>query len=322
MNSLSNTKSLNIKNKLQNPTYLAFIVVAIMWIGTTISIPGFRSLSHNISFIQTSSYLGFLAAAQAVCIISGGFDLSVSSVFTLSSVVASFCLQIGMSTFTAILLALVAALIVGIINATGITLLKIPPIIMTLATVSLIEGVLLLKTNGTPPSGINDAIINLSKGQLIPNIPNVILIYIAFMAIMIWFMSFSKYGRQIYAVGTNENAASLSGTSVKKLKYMVYCISSLCSGIAGVLYLGYMGNTYLTIGAPFQMFTVAATVIGGISISGGKGNYVGIIAGTFLMTIIQDILAVAKISSAGRELFQGLLILLVILAYAREKKQK
>lgn len=322
MDSLDNSRSLNIKNKLQNPTYLAFMVVVIMWVGTIIFIPGFRSLSHNISFVQTSSYLGFLAAAQAVCIISGGFDLSVSSIFTLSSVVASFCLQIGMNTFTAIALALGAALVVGIINATGITLLKIPPIIMTLATVSLIEGVLLLKTNGTPPSGINDTIINLSKGQLIPNIPNVILIYIVFMVIMIWFMSFSKYGRQIYAVGTNENAASLSGTSVKRLKYMVYCISALCSGIAGVLYLGYMGNTYLTIGAPFQMFTVAATVIGGISISGGKGNYIGIIAGTLLMTIIQDILAVAKISPAGRELFQGLLILLVILAYAREKKQK
>lgn len=322
MNKINSLNSSSFKSRIENPTFIAFVVVILIWIGTSVFIPGFRSLAHNISFVQTSAYLGFLAVGQAVCIISGGFDLSISSVFTLSSVVASFCLQIGMNTGMAILLAILASFAVGIVNATGITFLRIPPIIMTLATVSLIEGVLLLKTNGTPPSGISETMMMLSKGELIPKIPNVILIYILFMAIMIWFMSFSKFGRQIYALGTNEYVAHLSGTSVNKLKYMIYCVSAVCGGIGGVLYLGYMGNTYLTIGAPFQMFTVAATVIGGISISGGKGNFVGIIAGTFLMTLIQDVLAVAKISSAGRELFQGILILIVILAYGREKLQK
>ncbi len=99
-------------------------------------------------------------------------------------------------------------------------------------------------------------------------------------------------------------------------------MSSLFSGVAGVLVLGYMGSTYLTIGAQYQLFSIAATVIGGISILGGQGNFVGIIAGTFLIEIIRNALIVAKVSPAGRELFQGLLILIVILAYGREKQQR
>lgn len=254
--------------------------------------------------------------------IAGGFDLSIASTMTLSSVIASACAQNGMGAGLSITLALLAAVLVGIINASGITLLRIQPMIMTLATVSLIEGILLLRTNGTPPIGVHALLTTHSKGTLIPGIPNVILIYIVFMVITTWLMTYSKTGRKIYAIGTNENAAWLSGVSVSKLKFGIYCISALCGGLAGILYLGYMGNTYLTIGAPFQMFTVAATVIGGISISGGKGNFIGIIAGTFLMALIRDILTVSHISSAGRELFQGLLLLIAILAYGREKLQR
>jgi ribose transport system permease protein len=106
------------------------------------------------------------------------------------------------------------------------------------------------------------------------------------------------------------------------MKFMIYGISSLCGGISGVLLLGSIGSTYLTIGAPYQLFTVAATVMGGIAITGGKGSFIGIIAGTFLFSSIRNILIVTRISPAGRELFQGLLILLVILVYGRERRQR
>lgn len=312
----------SLKQSLSSSTAIAFIVMILLWLGTLVFIPGFRTVSHNITFVQTTVYIGFMAVGQAVCVISGGFDLSISSAMTLATVVASACAQRGMNAFASVMLALAASLLVGIVNGAGVTGLRIPPMIMTLASVSIIEGILLLRTNGTPPSGVNAEVIAISKGELITGIPNVILIYIVFIALAVWFMSFSKTGREIYAIGTNENSAWLSGISVTNLKIIIYCISALCGGIAGVLYLGYMGNTYLTIGAPFQMFTVAATVIGGISISGGKGNFSGIIAGTFIMALIRDILTVARISPAGRELFQGLLVLAAILAYGREKKER
>lgn len=307
---------------LKNQTTMAFAVTIVVWLASSMLIEGFATYKHNIQFAQTAVYLGFMAAGQAIVVISGGFDLSISSVVTVSSVITSAMAQHGHSAGVSITVALFVSAMIGFFNASGITFLRIPPVIMTLATVSLLEGILLITTNGTPPSGKLEEVIFMSKGELIPNFPNVLLIYIVFMAITIWFMMFSKWGRRIYALGTNEHAAWLSGVRIFPMKFMVYTISSLCAGISGILLLGYIGSTYLTIGVPYQMFTVAATVMGGIAITGGKGSFVGIIAGTFLFTAIRDILTVANISPAGREVFQGLLILLVILAYVREKRQR
>ena len=312
----------SIAQRLGNPTAVAFLVTIVVWMASSLLIDGFATFAHNVQFAQTAIYLGFMAAGQALVVTSGGFDLSISSVVTLSSVIASAMAQRGHGPLLSVGAALGASMLVGLFNASGITFLRIPPMIMTLATVSLLEGILLLATNGTPPSGVNDLLVYLAKGQLIPSIPNVILIYLGFIAVAIWFVMFSRWGRAVYAIGTNEKASWLSGIQVVPMKFMLYAICSLCAGISGVLMLGYMGSTYLTIGAPYQMFTVAATVMGGISIAGGKGSYVGIIAGTFLFTAIRDILTVAHISPAGRELFQGLMILLVILAYGREKRQR
>lgn len=306
----------------KNPTAMAFAVTLVVWAASSLLIDGFATYQHNIQFAQTAVYLGFMAAGQAMVVISGGFDLSISSVVTLSSVITSAMAQRGFGPAASIGTALAAAAVVGAFNASGITFLRIPPMIMTLATVSILEGLLLITTSGTPPSGKLEAVTAMAKGQLIPGVPNVLLIYAVFMCIAIWFMMFSKWGRRIYGLGTNERASWLSGVRIFPMKFLVYILSSLCAGISGVLLLGYIGSTYLTIGAPYQMFTVAATVMGGIAITGGKGSFVGIIAGTFLFSVIRDILTVTDISPAGRELFQGLLILLVILVYGREKQQR
>lgn len=312
----------SVTSRLFNPTTIAFIVTILAWVLSARLIRNFNTLNYNIFLVQNAVFLGVIVIGQAMVIISGGIDMSVSSVVTMSSVVVCACVQHGMGSALAIAIALSASLVVGLFNATGIVFLRIPPIIMSIATISIVEGALLIATNGTPPSGVTPFITALSNGQLIPRIPNVIPIYIVLVAFAIWFMSKSRWGRQLYAIGTNERAAWLSGVDITAIKYLVYCLSSLFAGFAGVLVLGYMGSTYLTIGTQYQLFSIAATVIGGISIIGGKGNYVGIIAGTLLIAIIQNALTVQKISPAGRELFQGLLILVVIIAYGREKVQR
>jgi ribose transport system permease protein len=316
------TLQLNPRALVKNSTVVAFVVTTLVWLASSLFIRGFATYQHNIQFAQTSVYLGFMAVGQAMVVISGGFDLSISSVVTLSSVITSAMAHSGQGVAVSIAVALLASLAVGIFNAAGITFLRIQPMIMTLATVSLLEGILLIATNGTPPSGVHSEITWMAKGQLVPGIPNVLLIYLFFILILIWFMHFSKWGFKIYGLGSNERASWLSGVRIFPMKFMIYGLSSLCGGISGVLLLGYIGSTYLTIGAPYQMFTVAATVMGGISITGGRGNFIGIIAGTFLFSAIRDILTVTRISAAGRELFQGLLILLVILIYGREKRRR
>ncbi len=308
-----------LKKSWKDPTFLAFVVLIVAWIGTMLFIPGFNTWNHNMTFLKTAAYVGMIVIGQGICIISGGIDLSVSNVVTLSSVVAAGCVKAGWGDSAAIVVALLASVLVGAINATGITFLRIPPIIMTLAMLSLLEGGLLIATDGTPPSGCGDVIKWLCKGKPL-GVPNAVFVWIIFLVLALLLMNKSKFGRHIYAIGTNESAAKLNGVKVVATKYMVYCLSSLCAGIGGLLILGNMGSTYLTIGQQYQLMSIAAVVIGGISIQGGKGKFTGIIAGTMLMILLRDILNVLKMSNAGREIFQGVLILAVLLAYGREKK--
>ena len=308
-----------LKKSWKDPTFLAFVVLIVAWIGTMLFIPGFNTWNHNMTFLKTAAYVGMIVIGQGICIISGGIDLSVSNVVTLSSVVAAGCVKAGWGDAAAIVVALLATDLVGAINATGITFLRIPPIIMTLAMLSLLEGGLLIATDGTPPSGCGDVIKWLCKGKPL-GVPNAVFVWIIFLVLALLLMNKSKFGRHIYAIGTNESAAKLNGVKVVATKYMVYCLSSLCAGIGGLLILGNMGSTYLTIGQQYQLMSIAAVVIGGISIQGGKGKFTGIIAGTMLMILLRDILNVLKMSNAGREIFQGVLILAVLLAYGREKK--
>lgn len=308
-----------LKKSWKDPTFLAFVVLIVAWIGTMLFIPGFNTWNHNMTFLKTAAYVGMIVIGQGICIISGGIDLSVSNVVTLSSVVAAGCVKAGWGDGAAIVVALLASVLVGAINATGITFLRIPPIIMTLAMLSLLEGGLLIATDGTPPSGCGNIIKWLCKGKPL-GVPNAVFVWIIFLVLALLLMNKSKFGRHIYAIGTNESAAKLNGVKVVATKYMVYCLSSLCAGIGGLLILGNMGSTYLTIGQQYQLMSIAAVVIGGISIQGGKGKFTGIIAGTMLMILLRDILNVLKMSNAGREIFQGVLILAVLLAYGREKK--
>lgn len=312
-------KHFDLRKRLKDPTFLAFGVLILTWLGTIFFINGFDTWNHNATFLKTASYVGMIVIGQAICVISGGIDLSVSNVVTLSSVVAAACVRAKWGDGAAIFMALLASLAVGLINATGICLLRIPPIIMTLAMLSLLEGGLLIWTDGTPPSGCGPVIKWFCKGKPL-GVPNALFVWILFLVLGYLIMNKTKFGRHIYAIGTNEPAAKLNGVNVIGTKYLVYCLSSLCAGIGGLLILGNMGSTYLTIGQQYQLMSIAAVVIGGISISGGKGKFVGLIAGTMLMILLRDILSVMKISNAGREIFQGILILVVLLAYGREKK--
>ncbi len=181
-------------SRLKNPTLAAFIVMALAWLASAMVIRNFNTLRYNISFIQNAVFLGVIVIGQAIVVISGGIDMSVSSVVTMSSVVASACIQHGMGSVSAIALALAASLAVGLFNATGIVYLRIPPIIMTIASISIIEGGLLIATNGTPPSGVSAFIADMANGRLIWRIPNAIWIYLVLIAIAVWFMMFSRWG--------------------------------------------------------------------------------------------------------------------------------
>lgn len=303
-------------------TMTSFLVLIVIWIATSFFIDGFATKDYFIQTLQTASFLGILAAGQTIVILMAGIDLSVSSVITLSSVITSYMIaNSGYGAVTAIIAGLLVSAIIGLINAFGVSFLRLSPLIMSIAMISIIEGGMLIFTNGTPPSGMSPTLVNLSKSTWFLGLPNSVFLWIVVSLFTYWFLHISKYGRQIISIGTNEKASILSGINVTKMKFFAYTLCSLFAGLSGILMLGYMGSTYLTLGTPYQLLSIAAVVLGGTSVLGGKGNYLGTIAGTLLLIVLQNILRVIDIPVAGREVIMGALILVILFAYARERKQ-
>lgn len=307
------------KNWFKDTTNLAYLTMLLVWLGTMIFIKGFAKLGHNVTTLQTAALMGFTVLGQAVVVITGGIDMSVSGIITLGSVACAAGIRSGLPAGIAIILALLACVLVGAFNASSIVFLRVPPIIQTIATGCIIEGTLLVLTNGTPPSGCGEFLSWISKGKPLV-VTNAFWLWMIAYACLWWMMNCSKFGRYIYAIGTNVSTAKNSGVHTVRINYLVYMLSGLLSGLSGILMLGNIGSTYLTIGDPYQLYSIASVVIGGIAITGGKGKFSGVIAGTILTVLIRDILNVMAISEAMRNIFQGLLVLVLLLAYAREKK--
>ncbi|WP_276353232.1 ABC transporter permease [Cohnella caldifontis] len=304
-----------------SPTVVAFAVLLLVWVITAVSIDGFATKASLIQTLQTAAFLGIIAAGQTIVVMMAGIDLSVSSTVTLSSVAASSVMaHSGMGPYAGIAAGLGIGAAVGLVNALGIAYLKLPPLIMTIATISLITGFMLIATNGTPPSGMSPVLNQLANNDWFFGLPNVVFIWLVVSVFTYWFLHLSKFGRQTIALGTNEKASVLSGVHTAKLQMIGYSLCGLFAGLSGILQLGYMGSTYLTLGEPYQLLSIAAVVLGGTSILGGRGNYLGTIAGTLLIIILKNVLTVIDISSAGREFVMGLLILVILFAYARERK--
>lgn len=304
-------------------TLIAYAVLFVTWAATDLWIKGFATWSHTQAVLQNAAFLGIAAAGQTVVVMMAGIDLSVSGVMSLAAVVTSQLLgSTSMGPYLSMLTALAVSTVIGLLNGVGIYWLKLPPLVMTVAMLSMIHGAMLIYTNGTPPTGMSDVVRNLANSHWFLGFPDCVFIWLLVSIFTYWLLSRSRFGRWIYAIGTNERAAILSGVSVRNMTLAAYSISGLFAGIAGILLLGYLGNSYLTMGDPYQLATIAAVVLGGTSILGGRGNYLGTIAGTLMLGILLDVLTVVNMSQAGRDCALGALLILLLLAYGREKSQR
>ena len=150
----------------------------------------------------------------------------------------------------------------------------------------------------------------------------VVIIWVILSVVAIVVMSKTIYGRKLYSVGINETAARFSGINTGGIIFSVYLISAVIAAVSGFLLVGYTGTSFLDVGTSYNTKTIAAVVIGGTAITGGKGGYLGTIAGAVIMTILDDFLTIVNIPDAGRQIVQGVIILLLVLVYSRERKKK
>lgn len=296
----------------------AFGVLIVTWAGAVAFAKGFDSLASVRYLVQTASFLGIIAVGQTLVVMMSGIDLSVSAVVALSAVV---CAQVaaGSGGVAGVMISLVVSMLVGLVNAAGVIWLRVPAMVMTLATGTIVAGALLVYTNGSPRSAKVPLLDALANDRVL-GVPLAFVLWLAITAIAGWLLHLSRIGRYIFALGTSEPASRASGVPLGLVTFICYGACALLAGIAGLVLLGFTGTSSLTMGNPYQLLSIASVVLGGTSILGGRGHVLGTVAGALLLTVLTALLTAWNLAEGVRQIALGLLIIVLLLAYAREQR--
>ena len=310
---------------LKKPTAIATGIAILLLIVGEIRSPGFANFSQIINMLTVAAFLGFVAAGQNLVVLSGkgGIDLSVGKMVTLGAILGGTIAN-GMDSgvILAFSVVVIVTFSIGILNGIGVTLIGIPPLIMTLSMGIIVESISRFVTGGLLVKGATPIMSTIVTGRFL-GIPGIIYIWIIFTVLVILFQKNTRFGMSLYTMGNNDQAARLSGLNVRWIRITTYGLSSMLAGLAGFFYLGYLGSIYnISLGNKYNLASVVAVVVGGVSLSGGKGGYLGVAVGCILLQFLESFLTVQSIPSWGREVVMGITLLVLLTAYAREKKLK
>jgi ribose transport system permease protein len=288
---------------------VAYGVVALLWVVASWSLPGFGVYPHLRYIVELAAVIGLVGVGQTIAVIGGGIDLAVSAIITVTALVLPMVsFEADVSGLGAIALSLAVACAIGAVNGLGIGYLGLPPLIMTLAMATILQGLLVLIAGGSAIS-VSNATLDWIGTTHVLTISASILIWLAVAAVCLFWLHGTRSGALIFAIGTNPLASRLSGVPIRRLTLATYVISGLCAGLAGLLLLSMNGQGYVGIGDPYLLSSIAAVVLGGTSILGGGGSYLGTIAGAVLLVSMTALITVINASEGWRSLILGGLIL-------------
>ncbi len=298
----------------------AFVIAAALHVAGTIMIPGYSSSFAIRAMLVIASLLAVASIGQTLVVILGGIDLSIPFIIGFANVVAAQLYGDGWNFVAVCLLVGVMALAIGAFNGFISRKLDIHPLIVTLGVGMVVQGCVLLWTAGFPSGSAPAAVsafvsIGGSVGPL--PVPWLVPSLVVLAALIILVLARSPYGRRLYALGSNPGAAPLALIDPVKMWSITFALSALFAAVAGVLLLGFTGSAYGDVGQPYLFQTIAAVVVGGAALVGGRGNYLGTIAGVILITLLQSILAVMQMPEAGRQIIYGVVIICMLLLYGR-----
>ncbi len=292
------------------------VFIALLSLLVSLRSPAFLTVGNFENILLNISILVIVALAQTMVIITRGIDLSVGSMIGLTAMMTSFSVVAfpGMSPPVAIPLGMGLGAVLGGINGGVIAYGNVPPIIATLGTLSVYRGLVFLYSQGTWINAFEMPgwFRQLTKGTPL-GLPNLVIFAIAAALIIYLFLNHTRPGRDIFAVGSNPDAARFAGIEVQRVIFTVYVISGLLCGLAGVLWASRFEAAQTNTALGFELQTVAASVVGGVNIFGGSGTVFGVILGAFLLGIIENALTLVRISPFWQLAAQGLLILLAVI---------
>lgn len=289
---------------------LLLLLVIFIIISASIS-ENFLTFNNLVNILQQSSITGIVAIGMTFVILVGGIDLSVGSVAALSGMIVAILLSKGYSIFVSILASIMVGLVLGAITGFVITKFNIPDFIASLSMMVAARGMTLLTTNGKPIFGLNDTFRLIGAGNVF-GIPISGIIWICLTIISAIILKYTIFGRNLYALGGNKESAFLSGIRIKFDYVMVYVISGGLSALGGVVLSSWLSVGQPTAGQSMELDAIASVVLGGTSLSGGRGGVWGTLGGIILMTFITNIFNLKGLSSYYQQIFMGIIIILAL----------
>jgi ribose transport system permease protein len=299
------------------------IVLVMLALGAYLSWanPRFLSLDNFMNIARNYSDIGIGAVGMTLVLIIGGIDLSVASVMALGGLVAALAMTSwGLPIPIAILLGVTAGAIIGLVNGLLVQRLRLPPFIATLGMLGVARGIVVGTTSGQGVSGLPDEFTAIGQGYVGP-VPIPVIVMLVVAAVVALFLAYHLWGTYIFSIGGNETAAILTGLPVARVKVFVYIVCGLLAGLAGVLVVSRVGVSLPGQSLGYELQVIAAAVIGGVSLTGGRGTILGAVLGAMIIGLIQNALVLLQVPPYWQQAFiGGIIILAAVVDIVRQRR--
>ncbi len=314
---MTNNNYLENLKKFQSLLALGLMVAAL-----ALTTDSFFTVGNGLNVLQQICVNLCLSIGMTMIIVSGGIDLSVGSMLAFSGAVAAGALTKGFAvpgtdllieftTSGAILVAITVGSALGWFNGLAITRFKLPPFVATLGMLSIARGLTMLWTGGFPINQLGDEFGHMGTGRLL-GVPMPVWIAGSLVVVFMVVMKRTRFGRQVYAVGGNERAATLSGLNVNRIKTLVYMLGGALAGVAGLLVTSKLNSAQPNAGMSYELDSIAAVVIGGTSLNGGRGTIIGTVLGCLIIGVLNNGLVLLGVSAVWQQVIKGLVILVAV----------
>src|SRR6516165_10719838 len=312
----------SLMRRVDLPVAIAFGCVVVMLLLGSLYSRSFLSPEYLLQQLKVASFLGVIATGTMIVILLGQIDLSIPWVVAVGGMMSTAATGWGpVGETLAIPFGVACGTVLGLVNGFGVAYLRIPSMIITLAVNAVAQGLMVVHTGGfSPQDASSPAMRALATGDLVFGVPNALLVWAVVGAGAIFVLNRTTFGRAVYGIGNRERAAYLSGIDTQRVVLIAFAIAGGLSAFGGVLLAGYASNAAQAMGDAYLLPAIAAVVLGGTSILGGRGNYLGTIAGVILITLLESILSVMQISDSARQIIYGAMIIVMMLVYGRDRR--
>lgn len=312
----------NMERENRNVVISYTMIVLLIVFGTLFITPNFASPTFLTQQMRLAAFLGIIAAGQMAVVLTGNIDLSIPWTLNLSAVIAT---SVAAGQDDRLLLGIAAGLsvgvIVGLVNGIGVAYLRIPSMVLTLGMNAVLKGITVVYTGSAPQFQQTPELLTKAATTILFDFLPVSVILWALVSLFYYLvLNRSGLGRKTYAVGNNEIAAYLSGIKTPRVLIMVFVFSGVLNALAGLLLAGNAGRSFNEMGTPFLLPAIAAVVVGGTSILGGSGKYIGTIAGVLIIRLLDGALNIIQVPPATKDITFGLVILVMLFLYGRSEK--